>query len=509
MADFDLCNASYKKAGIEGIFDALSKFSVASIVDFSMASLGASKVRGFEDLSTSPWITLLLVELAFRNRGGSLYLGDSLSGSVFDDMRKDLWNLVNDGVLDGPNMRASLRAFVPVQVEFQVARPAAAVRWPALVNRLDRTHPARVMFLDAIGLEPCEYIDAIQFLLGYSQLNARIISKEFIDRVPSVFRGALLKVMDFLAKDFLGLASEFRRDSLPEIWELRQFPFAAKYPFFILGNDDIFIWHPAMLDRALENLPHQLLKRFGEDYTKNYSLLFEDYVTELSQDMDPKAITEAMWWKQMGSQVKAVEAILPLKDVNVFVEAKMSLYHDAVLLDRDPSRLQSRLERVIEGVFQARKVSQRIRGEPKKYPYRARAAEEFQIIVVSRELYIGDGSRLEMMLPNRTLYFDDESVNARLPLSHVFVVSIDDFELLNSIVLSSKGDLLCLLREIVVRNKRPPDDSIFFADHLRAIVKEDMEFSFLIRDCRNNSHTRLRSIFPGRRIDSISKKGLR
>lgn len=435
-----------------------------------------------------------------------------MAGSVFDDLRNSLWELVNDGVLNGSSLRASLRAFLPIQIEFQVARPATAIRWPALVDRLDQSHPARVMFLDAIGLEPCEYIDVVQFLLGYSRLNARVISQDFIDGLPLKFQAAVLKIVDFLAKDFIELASKFRDASLhalPEIWELRQIPFAAECPLLRMGSGDLFIWHPAMLDRALEELPHRQLKRFGEEYTKHFSLLFESYVTELSQGMVPQAITEAMWWIKMGSQAKAVEAILPCENVNVFIEAKMSLYHDSVLLDRDPIRLQSRLERVIEGVFQARKVSQRIRSEPKKYPYRARATEEFEILVVNRELYVGDGVRLEMMLPDLALFFDDTSVNSRLPLGHVFVISIDDFERLHSIVLDSNGDLVSLLREIVMRNKRPPNDSIFFGDHMRAIVQGELQFSPLIRACRSASHARIQSIFPVERTAAKRKKGRR
>ena len=479
---------------ISVVFRTLARFSVVSVVDLAARALAAPKQSLLHDMQTMPWISLLLVEFAFRNKTNHLLLGTSMPGSTFDSLREELWQMIGSASLSGPNIQASLRSYLPTQIEFQVTRPSSAMRWPILVNRLPANNDARRMFVEVFQITPEQYIDAVQVLLAYTEMSSHVIPKAFVENLPEQLSAPLSRIMGLISRNLLTLRSDIQKnstDGLPQRWELNQISFAAKFPLFELESGDWFIWHPRMLKRALEELPHKQLMSRGDQYLRIFTRHFENYVTELTRAICPNLIEESQWKEKMGCNASAVEAIVPFDGVNVFIEAKMSYNHDAALLVEDPGQLVSRLERVTDAVYQARKVSQRLRNESYKYPRRAEATEEFLIVVTSRDLYIGHGARLEELLPPGQLDFDDVGVNERMPLSNILVVSIDDFERLQAAVSGGRISLLPFLRKMAVQNTDAATASLFLSDQLYKTIGPELDFTALIGEGRRASRERV------------------
>ena len=455
---------------LEALFRVLSEYSVVSVVDVAMKILALPAKDQLDDLGRLPGITLLLVQLACRNRAASQCLGASLPGIMFDELREELWNLTGAASLKGPSLQASLRSYLPAQIEFQVDRRGSTIRWAFLLKNDENSDAAKQMFEEVIGMTPAMFIDAAVTLARFTGLPARTLPPSSFDSFPEAVRPAVLKIIKMLTRNLLELRLELQKEvgERPNKWELYQIPFAAKFPFLEIDQEALFIWHPRMLNRALEGFLHyQLMQAKGELYLRIFTRKFEQYVTQLCREIHPSQISEEAWQLKMGKQGSAVESILGFEGTNVFVEAKMAYNRDVTILEEEPSKLLSRLERVTDALYQARRVSQRLRRESERYPKRAAAIEEFAIIVTSRELYIGHGERLEKLLPPGSIDFDDIGVNARLPLRNVLVVSIDDFELLQAGVRRGDIDLLPFLREVATRNSDPITAAFFLFDHLR------------------------------------------
>lgn len=476
------------------VFRTLAKFSVVSVVDLATRALAAPKPSPLHDMQSMPWISLLLVEFAFRSKANHLLLGASMPGLTFDSLREELWQMIGSASLSGPSIQASLRSYLPAQIEFQVTRPSSAMRWPILMDRLPANDDARRMFMEVFQITPEQYIDAVQVLLIYAEMSSHVIPKAFVESLPKQLSAPLCRIMDLIGRNLLTLRTDMQckiMNGLPQRWELNKIPFAAKFPLFEIESGDWFIWHPRMLKRALEELPHKQLMLKGDQYLRIFTRHFENYVTELTRAICPNLIDESQWKQKMGRNASAVEAILPFDGANVFVEAKMSYNHDAALLVEDPAQLVSRLERITDAIYQARKVSQRLREENYKYPRRAESSEEFLVIVTSRELYIGHGTKLEELLPPGCLDFDDAGVNERMPLSNVLVVSIDDFERLQAAVSVGKIDLLPFLREMSAKNTDAATASLFLFDQLYKTVGPELDFTALIGEARRASRERV------------------
>lgn len=480
----------------------LEQFSVASVVDSVIRSLHEGAPRTFTDLQSMPWVSLLLVELAMRNPASRLYGGGDLSSQQLHQFRQRLWDLIGATGLKGPNLSASLRSYVPVQLEFQVTRRVAHLRWPMLIARLESTHPGRQLFEQEFGLSPIQLLDAL-WLLHIPIINRTpTIPKLWAEGFQQEYRDAILRILDLVSSDFLELREALVRgnsERVPAMWELTQLPFALRKPLLKLHNGAWIAWHPTLFERGLEELVHNVLMRRGDTYLRTYTRLFEDYVVELSKEIWPDLVDESTWKKSMGHQASSVEAIISGATTNIFVEAKMAFFHDAVLLDEDPYRLASRLERVTDALYQARKVSQRLRAEAYKFPRRAAATEEFLLVVTSRELYVGGGLRLQELLPQGSLDFDDVAVEQRMPLENVFVVSIDDFELLQASMATGKLDLPSFLRQAAEKNRNPITASLFLEQHLRSATSDSpLPLPRVVREATEASLARIEKNFPGR-----------
>lgn len=492
---------------IDKVLQTLREYSVVSVIEIAMSVLNVRSRNQLEDLGTLPSVTLLLVQLACRNKTASHILGPSMPGTVFDALRKELWDLAGSASLKGPSRQASFRSVLPSQIEFQVSRPGSIIRWALLLKQGEEGDPTRLMFEEVIGMTPEQYIDAATLLSKFANVPHRLLRQSDLEDFPDPIKITVARLLKLLSRDPLALRAELQAGMGDNSykWELFQIPFAAKYPFLKIGNGDLFIWHPRMLARALEGLIHQqLMQARGSEYLKHFTRKFEDYVIELCQEIYPAQITEQAWQAKMGQRGSAVEAILPHEGANVFVEAKMAYNRDVTVLEEEPAKLVTRLERLTDGLYQARRVSQRLRKEPHKYPNRAAAAEEFAIIVTSRELYVGHGKRLEELLPAGTIDFDDAGVNHRLPLKNVHIVSIDDFELLQAGVKDGKIELLAFLREVTTRNSDPSTAEFFLSDHLQRKLGGQRIYPTCLNDELNAADDRVLALLK-RHLSQLKK----
>jgi hypothetical protein len=368
------------------------RYSVESIIDAAQELLWAQYSDDIDELQGAPWHVLLLVKWALQEKG-TLRIGRRITAAQFNNLRAGVQQLVGeDYQFKPPPMFLMLRAHFP-QFDFQRPEGWSFLRWPALVAREKATNPTRRQFVRVFGLEPEQFID-LTYVLMASVLShkRRILLKEF-EPLRKSYGAAVNDYLDLVAPDLSSLRSALRKDLATRKpllrHELYEFPFLKRYPFFRSRSREISPWHVKVAARGLEEFVHWRLAKLSNEYTEPFSRLFERYVTELTEAMSPQVVTETQYEVLFGSAAPKVEAILPLKDCNIFVEAKMALFEDDVLLTDNETQAFNKTKHVRKAIKQGWEVAQTVRRADSLLPQCRTEGPDFLLVVTSRELGLG------------------------------------------------------------------------------------------------------------------------
>jgi hypothetical protein len=452
----------------------LTEYSAISVISVALEGLAQHKPWTFPDLQAMPGLTLLLVKWALQNPSCGIYLGKSITIREFDNFRQRLWNLTGMAKSGSENTYAMVRSILSVQIDFQRRSPWGFMRWPSLLAKLAPNHPSRAQFFNAFGISPEDFIDACWILQQPLQGGNLEIGPKWFASIPDCYKDSVVRILRTIGRDVLELRENLTSHwstYQPSSWELFESPFAKKYPLLNIGENSWRLWHPAMFERGMEEAVHLGLTHLGSEYTEVFSRVFEAYVVDLASEMMPDHISESKWKAAMGHNAPSVEAILPAGSVNIFVEAKMSLFHDAALIEDTELGLSRRLERIIYAVEQGWKVSKLLRQRPREFPTRTEACEEYLLIVTNRELNMGSGQSLERLISDGRLQCPDADTQARLPLQNVFIMSVEGFEHLQQTVIHGKVELLDVLRSAKAANADASTAAMYFDDHLKKYTK--------------------------------------
>lgn len=474
----------------------LRQYRVESIVDAARDLLWADYPNKLEALQIAPWHVLLLVKWALRD-AAPLRIGRRITPEQFTNLRAGVQELVGEDYLwKKPPVFLMMRAHFP-QFDFQRPEGWSFLRWPALIAREGPNNPTRRQFVRELGLEPEEFIDLTYVLMVAVLERSRTIPRHEFDPLRKVYGAAVDRYLDVVAQDLPSLRVLLRHDQaargVPLRQELYEFPYLKRYPFFRTRKGDISAWHPMVAARGLEEIVHWRLARLFNEYTEPFSRLFERYVSELTEAMSADAVTEAEYAQVAGAEAPKVEAILPYGDCNVYVEAKMALFEDDVLLTDNETQTFNKTKHVRKAIKQGWEVSGALRAEGSPLPQCRASGPDFLLVVTSRELGLGSGAQLQRLYPAGKFDYPDEGSRERLPLDHVFTMSILEFERLSVAVANGAVQLPQLLREAVELNRNPATSAILFDSFLGKYVK-NWGMPLLLAQARSAAEQRIRAI---------------
>lgn len=482
----------------KAILREMRRYSGASIIEAALQILWSKYATRIDELQMAPWHILLLVKWALKDPHVALRTGPQISVEAFDRLRQQLLDLVGiEHQRRRPeNLFLMMRAHLQ-QIEFQ--RPAGwgFLRWPALIARQPTSHPSHRQVIEELGLPVAHLID-----LSYG-LFAAVLSRE-LPLAPGWFEpmrlacgGSVDAFWALVARDLPSLREELRREQprrLPLRQELYEFPYLKRFPMVRLRDGRIHCWHPMVLARGLEDLVHLRLSELQTEYTQPFSKLFEKYVVELSKVMDASALSDDEYLALIGNGASNVEAAIACGDCNVFVEAKMSLFADDVVLTDSEVQVYQKTKRLRDGIKQAWSVGQTIRGDNSPLPTYAAAAQDFLLLVTSRELFVGDGEMLQRLYRPGDFDYPDAAAKTNLPLRNVFIMSIESFERLSCAVAAGTVSLPALLKEAATKGQDSATSSILFDGYLQPYVK-GWGLPDLLLNARKQSESRLAVAF--------------
>jgi len=471
-----------RKFGIEEAYrvirNRLRKYSGSSIIDAALHILWNPPADRLEELRSAPWLTLLIVKWALQDSLVNLRIGPPISMDEMNRIRQELWDMpekVRDETAQ-KNIFLMLRKLMHAQVEFQRPESRGFMRWPALYARIPDNRKERGQFRDAFGMEPDVFM-VLSSALYAAVLDGNLpFRRDWMLPLRETYGTSVDRIYEIFSRDIASLRDELRKDAAQRVRgmaELYEFPYVKRFPMVQLRDGSVHCWHRLVFARGVEEIVHlRLSELYGEEYTRSFSRVFEDYVTELATESGVSLMTEAVYKEIAGGHAPAVEALVDGDDdCNILIEAKMSLFADDVLLQDNPLVAHRKTKRVRDAITQGWKVGALIRDNP-VFGERFRKRQDFLLVVTSRELYVGGGEMLQRLFPPDEFGYPNEDAAHRLPLSNVFVMGIEEFERLIGCVSAGEVELPDLLREAALANQDGSTSRMFFSDFLKGYAKE-------------------------------------
>lgn len=492
------------KVGIEetykSIRNRLRKHSAVAVADVVLQAMSIKHSSIVEELRTFPWLKLLIVKWAFQDTAVPLTGTTPMPASELDLMCQQLWDSAAKEGRSGPerNVFLMLRSLLHAQTEFQRKFTWSFLRWPALYVRLPEGK-ARKQFREAIGMEPETFMDLVFGLYATVLSTEAPMPADPLAPCRPQYGAAVDQLYALFARDLASLRKELQQDRAQRLrgkHELNEFPYLKRFPLLRGPDGRYYCWHRTVFARGVEEAVHlRLSERFEGDYSTNFSKVFEAYVTELAHESGLPLMLESRHKQLMGASSSAVEAIFEGEGCNILVEAKMSLFGDDVLVVDNEQQVFQKTKRVREAIGQGWQVSRQLR-EHSELQQRFNQPVDYLLVVTSRELLLGSGDKLQRIFPKGQFTYpeDDPDAERRLPLGNIFIISIEDYELVMCCLKEGLVNLSEVVKSAAAANSRPESSKFFFADFLRPYIQK-CGLPPLIQHAQDAAEARLSAVF--------------
>ncbi len=484
---------------IRKIRNRLRLYSGQSIVAQALRVLHCQFPSPLEDLKAAPWLTMLIVKWAVQDKLVFQSIGEVITSQEFDALRNLLWNI--QGKIskseNTPNIHAMLRTMLHPQVQFQRRETWGFLRWPALIAQLDMSHPNRTQFENTFLISPETYMD-LSFAVYTQVINGKkTLPPDYFASIEGYYGNSISTFLELFVRDFSSLRRELRENVKRPMRgriEFFEFPYLQRFPIFRTPDGVLNFWHRSVFARGMEDAVHLRLSNLGASYTEPFSQIFEGYVLGLLNDNKILFFGEDEIRKTFSRRDSTVEAIIDCDDCNIFIEAKMSLFWDDVLLDDDPQQVFNKTENVRKAIQQGWQASDLLRSGRGQLGACANKVQDFLLVVTSRQLNISGGNMLNNIYPEGS-FEEVLPFNKRryLPPENIFVLSIEDFERLAGCHRLGEVELAPLLKKAAMANNDPITSKMFFSDFLQEYRMHERSIPRLIQLARDEATARLSS----------------
>jgi hypothetical protein len=157
---------------------------------------------------------------------------------------------------------------------------------------------------------------------------------------------------------------------------------------------------------------------------------------------------------------------LSFPGVNVFVESKAGLFDESVMVTGHSEILAHKTKALQKAIAQGWSASVGLRRAQKAPASALRASKDYLLVVTNKELNASQGTILREMYPAGTLDYPSPAEEQHLPLQHVYVVSVDDFERLMAAARTPGFDIPEFLERCVEADSNLSTSKFLFEVHL-------------------------------------------
>lgn len=473
----------------------LRRYRADSIVQRALDRLyQGNKQSKMNELKTWPWLSLLLVKLVLEDATIEIDRGEDCPQAVFEYCLQVLWDAQGsrERMDDGPGkVHRMVRSVIQAQMPFQIRPTVEFLRWPALVARLPSSHPCRELFRACFAVEPDKFMQ-ITYMTHVPVLNDELlIGPNYFAPARAALGADVDHVINMFSRSLEQLRSELHGRRQHQIangqlarphHELNEPPWLMRYPLLLLNGGFLAVWHPSVFTRGMEQAVHRRLSEYGGDYANEFGHVFEQYVLELLDDAGIQYLSEETYKQAVGRDKNAVEAIVNRDGVNVYVEAKLTVYSEALVQNTHGPKVWQALRQVRRAMNQAWNVSERLRQPGLPDWGCTKAAEDILVIVTSQPPFCATGEHFKRIFKDDV--FDPDMLALRkqptptaehlkrLPLASIILASISEWEHLMGCVRRGEIDLVPFLRDVARKNLDPVSSVMVIDQHIEKFTTQ-------------------------------------
>lgn len=478
------------------------KYRPSSVVRTAIQYLCEPTANRLDDIGRAPWQVLLLVKWICQDKSANDRTGEDITPAAFDDLRQRLWKLperINLGTRDTLPGQLFFRQLLHAQIGFQRHHSSGFVREAALLAQHPVNHPLRSMFELKSGISVLDFLDIAfmtyagildgkrQFDIGWFEPLRNTYGSSVIDS----FISGISRTYPQLVTFFRALPDSDRKVAS----ELYEFPPISRYPLLRTGNM-LVCWHPAVFYRGMEGYIHSVLSEEGKNYIDRFSKLFEDHVVMEAQKLGVPFLGETMLRSFVPSEAKVPDGLLSFPNYNIFIESKAGLFAESVMTVGHSEIFSTKTKALRTAIKQGWSTAVGLRSEKRAPRQILDATRDYLLIVTNKELSASRGSALAAMYPSDTLEYPNPESQQFLPLSNIYILSIEDFERLISGAKSPGFDLPSFLDDCVEADQKAETSVHFFEQHLDR-KKVPREHSALVTNALDDITVRLGRAFEG------------
>lgn len=471
----------------------LRRFSLESIIDVSHKKINEFdwKTHVFYP-KVKTWLYLLVVKLALEDRCISLHAGERANENQIAYCVEILWNAqINLDFFGGNDPKDHpyrMRSMINVQIHLQAKPSLSFLRWPALVmgskNQKTKDH-----FDETFEMSPLVYALLCYVFTNIASKQDKIFSEAQMQGVKSKFPREFGKFVSLFSRDVYSLRAELVSElharlknnqparSSVEIFEI---PWLKRYPFLSAGHRIHAPWSPTLLSLGIEENAHnQMVKEMGQQYTSNFSLYeFEAYVIELIEEICLPYVSESNYKDAFGSDKTTVEAISTDGISNLFIEAKLAVFDDKGLSGASSRSGWAFFKPIKESFGKGWGVGERLRSNecPDHLKKFSLPSSDFLIVVVNKQINCPTGSAFYELFGD-DLFTDNTRFGKvvsrptpaqirRMPLHHVLIMSIQEFEHLSMGVIEGRIEIFDFVRKVSALQLSKPDVRMTIREYL-------------------------------------------
>ena len=448
------------------------KYNPESIVSGALDVLCEPASDPVADLRRGPWLTMLMVKWVCQDRYPGRDHLPSISRAQLDDLRQRLWEFPERLEIGGRTampLDLFMRQLVRPQLGFQRPFTKSFVREAVLIAEQGEHYPLRKLFREKTGFDVLEFIDLSCAICNGVVGGERVLGDAYLTTLHSTYTP---EVTSAFVRSLSRTFPELRNFccSLPDAKhkvasEYFEFPILTRYPFLRKGKA-IICWHPAVLYRGLESFVHSVLSEGGHEYMQRFSRLFEQHVLAEAQEVPAPFFGEDALRAFIAAETQVPDGLLSFPGCNVFIECKAGLYRESVMTVGNSEVFAHKTRAIRTAVQQAWATSVSLRQQRRAPADVVAANADYLLIVTNKELGASKGTALASMYPTGTLDYPNTEAERLLPCSHIYVLSIDDFERLTNAAARKEIELPAFLASCVHDDQDRQSAVHLFEQHL-------------------------------------------
>ena len=476
----------YRK--LRKIKNLIKKFDALDILECSLEYLYSPHGPREKHAEKLPWLVFLIVKWSFSEGRVSPYYAERLSREKFLSIVQMVYELGDSGRMpgDGVHVNNFVRNMAYQQFIYQNEFSFVRYAWNYIVfSDLQENHKLRKQFVEKHGFSFEAYLEVslLIFAAFYNGENSKV-SLDFFSSVYDRFdRGSVGAVLNALSVDVREVKGKIvlankSKGGCSEYFE--QTPF-IKYPL-IHKEGEYHCLSRFILFRSIESFIYDTLK--SEDPQKFMSVfgeIFERYLQNGLNYSGVDYVDENALKKSLPRESKVVDYIVTGDGYNVFIDAKGVEMPYLGKVSDDPEVILNKVKSsALKAIEQAFSVNEKLlEGDGKLPDYQE---SSFVLVVTYKELYLGNGITFFESVARSSIEKIESNINSKacIPMSNIYFITVECFDLMCSIVKHSSMDLMDILEHAINNDKDPRTKKFDFYLHLREL--EGMKIPSYLRE---------------------------